>query len=261
MAEARKLLATGGEDTALVVVEGYMDAIACQRAGVAAVAPLGTALTEEQMEALWRVHPQPTLCFDGDKAGQRAAFRAIDRALPLLKSGRSFKFALVTGGKDPDDVLREQGAGALRAQLAQTQPFVEVLFARERDAEPLDTPEHRAGLKARLRTAAAAIQDADLSAAYRDDFFRRLDALFGTAPQRRTASRGTWRKDPRRPAYEDAPMTASGRAGSAALRRKVESWPAASLTQARLHAIWRLEDTAHCSVKSTRRLRNRKPLS
>jgi len=227
MAEARKLLATAGEDAALVVVEGYMDAIACQRAGVAAVAPMGTALTEEQMEALWRVHPQPTLCFDGDKAGQRAAHRAIDRALPMLKSGRSFRFALVTGGKDPDDVLREQGAGALRAQLAQTQPFVEVLFARERDLEPLDTPERRAGLKARLRTAASAIQDADLSSAYRDDFFRRLDALFGTTQPRRTATRGPWRKDPRRPAYEDAPMTASGRAGSASLRRSVESWPAA----------------------------------
>jgi DNA primase len=227
MAEARKLLATGGVDAALVVVEGYMDAIACQRAGVAAVAPMGTALTEEQMEALWRVHPQPTLCFDGDNAGQRAAHRAIDRALPMLKSGRSFKFALVTGGKDPDDVLREQGAGALRAQLLQTQPFVEVLFARERDLEPLDTPERRAGLKARLRTAAAAIQDADLSSAYRDDFFRRLDALFGPAPARKAQARGTWRRDLRRPAYEDAPMTASGRAGSASLRRAVDSWPAA----------------------------------
>jgi len=227
MAEARKLLAAANDGAALVVVEGYMDAIACQRAGVAAVAPLGTALTEDQMEALWRVHPEPTLCFDGDKAGQRAAFRAIDRALPLLKAGRSFRFALVTGGKDPDDVLREQGAGVLRAQLAQTQPFVEVLFGRERDLEPLDTPERRAALKSRLRTAAAAIQDPDLSSAYRDDLFKRLDALYGPATARRTATRGTWRRDPRRPAYEDAPMTAEGRAGSAALRRQVDSWPAA----------------------------------
>jgi len=229
MAEARKLLAAANADAALVVVEGYMDAIACQRAGVATVAPMGTALTEEQMEALWRVHPEPTLCFDGDKAGQRAAFRAIDRALPLLKAGKSFQFALVTGGKDPDDVLREQGAGALRAQLAQTQPFVEVLFARERDLEPLDTPERKAALKARLRTAASAIQDPDLSSAYRDDFFRRLDALHGRAPARRAASAGrtSWRRDPRRPEYEDAPMTASGRAGGPALRRQVDSWPAA----------------------------------
>ena len=229
MAEARKLMAAADADAALVVVEGYMDAIACQRAGVAAVAPLGTALTEEQMEVLWRLHPEPTLCFDGDKAGQRAAFRAIDRALPLLKSNRSFRFAIVTGGKDPDDVLREQGAGVLRNQLAETRPFIEVLFGRERDLEPLDTPERKAGLKARLRTAASAIQDPDLSSAYRDDLLRRMDALFGRAAPsaRRQTPRGTWRRDPRRPEYEDAPMTAEGRAGASSLRRTLESWPAA----------------------------------
>ena len=230
MAEARKLMAAGETNAALVVVEGYMDVIACQRAGIAAVAAMGTALTEEQMEALWRLHPEPTLCFDGDKAGQRAAFRAIDRALPLLKSNRSFRFAIVSGGKDPDDVLREQGPGALKAQLAETQPFIEVLFGRERDLEPLDTPERKAGFKARLRTAASAIQDPDLSSAYRDDLLRRMDALFGRAPaaaRRAGPARGGRRWDPRRPEYEDAPMTAAGRAGSASLRRKVESWPAA----------------------------------
>jgi DNA primase len=135
--EARKILHAGppsadGEDAALVVVEGYMDVIACQRAGIAAVAPMGTALTEEQMEVLWRLHPEPTLCFDGDGAGRRAASRAIDRALPLLKPGKSFRFAIVTGGKDPDDVLREQGPVALRAQLAQTTPLrSDALFVRE----------------------------------------------------------------------------------------------------------------------------------
>ncbi len=228
MAEARKLMAAGEQNAALVVVEGYMDVIACQRAGIAAVAAMGTALTEEQMEVMWRLHPEPTLCFDGDKAGQRAAFRAIDRALPLLKSSRSFRFAIVSGGKDPDDVLREQGAGALKAQLAETRPFIEVLFGRERDLEPLDTPERKAGLKARLRTAASAIQDPDLSSAYRDDLLRRMDALFGRTPAtRRQTPRGTWRRDPRRPEYEDAPMTAAGRAGSASLRRGVDSWPAA----------------------------------
>jgi DNA primase len=126
--EARKILHAGppsadGEDAALVVVEGYMDVIACQRAGIAAVAPMGTALTEEQMEVLWRLHPEPTLCFDGDGAGRRAASRAIDRALPLLKPGKSFRFAIVTGGKDPDDVLREQGAAALRAQIGPDDPL------------------------------------------------------------------------------------------------------------------------------------------
>lgn len=183
--EARKLLHAGppsadGEDAALVVVEGYMDVIACQRANVAAVAPMGTALTEEQMEVLWRLHPEPTLCFDGDAAGRRAASRAIDRALPLLKPGKSFRFAIVTGGKDPDDVLREQGPAALRAQLGQTTPFADALFVRERDQEPLDSPERKAGLKARLRSAANAIADKDLTQAYRDDLLGRFDLLFQT---------------------------------------------------------------------------------
>ncbi len=176
--EARKLLHAGGDDAALVVVEGYMDAIACQRANIAAVAPLGTALTEDQMEVLWRLHPEPTLCFDGDGAGMRAASRAIDRALPLLKPGKSFRFAIVTGGKDPDDVLREQGPNALKAQLAETTPFVDALFTRERDLEPLETPERRAGLKARLRERAASIADKDLAQAYREELLGRLDTLF-----------------------------------------------------------------------------------
>jgi DNA primase len=138
---------------------------------------MGTALTEEQMEALWRLHAEPTLCFDGDRAGRAAAFRAIDRALPLLKAGRSFKFALALGEKDPDDVLRELGPAVLKSRLAETTSFAELLFVRERDAEPLDTPERRAGLKQRLRRAAGAIADPDLAAEYRDDLLRRFDAL------------------------------------------------------------------------------------
>ena len=140
--EARKILHSkpAAEQGELVVVEGYMDVIACHRAGIAAAAPMGTALTEGQMELLWRLHNEPTLCFDGDAAGRRAAGRTIDRALPVLKPGRSFKFAVITGGKDPDEVLREKGAGALKDQLSQTTPMVEALFTRERDLEPLDTP-------------------------------------------------------------------------------------------------------------------------
>jgi DNA primase len=228
LAEARKLLAAGQEvDAALVVVEGYMDVIACQRAGVAAVAPMGTALTEDQMEALWRLHPEPTLCFDGDGAGQRAASRAVDRAMPMLRAGRSFRFALVAGGKDPDDVLRDQGAAALRDQLSRTSPFVEVLFNRERDLEPLDTPERRAALKARLRAHAATIQDKDLASAYRDELFKRLDAMFGPPVRAPVAPRvGKWR-DPRRPAYEDAPLTTEGRAGGRRLRGSIEPVAAA----------------------------------
>lgn len=217
--EARKILhaaqaAAPKDNTPLVVVEGYMDVIACQRAGVPAVAAMGTAMTEEQMEVLWRLHPEPTLCFDGDKAGQRAASRAMDRALPLLKPGRSFKFSMVVGGKDPDDVLREQGAAALKAQVTDTTPFVEQLFNRERDLEPLDTPERKAGLKQRLRAAAASIADKDLAQAYRDDLLGRLDALFPRAAftpndgggyggayggGRPFTPRGTWKNGKREP--------------------------------------------------------------
>ncbi len=182
--KALKLL--GAEETGadLVVVEGYMDVLACQRAHVAAVAPMGTALTEEQIDILWRRHPEPTLCFDGDKAGQRAAFRALDRALPKLKPGRSLKVCLLPGGQDPDDMLREKGALALREALKETKPFVEVLFKREAELEPLDTPERKAGFKKRLRALAALIEDKDLAEAYRHDLLERYDAL--VAPQRNT---------------------------------------------------------------------------
>ena len=161
-----------------------------------------------------------------------------------MRSGRSFRFALVTGGKDPDDVLREQGAAALKAQLAQTQPFVEVLFGRERDLEPLDTPERRAGLKGRLRAAAAAIQDKDLASAYRDDLFARLDALFGRPePQARGPMRGPVRgltaaaiPSPRR--IEDAPLTAEGRSQGHRLRHQIEPLPAALARAALAEPAW-----------------------
>jgi DNA primase len=206
--EARKLLAQNdrgdGQGAPLVVVEGYMDAIACWRAEVAAVAPLGTALTEDQLGLLWRQHSEPTLSFDGDKAGLRAAHRAIDTALPLLQPGRSLRFSLLEGGQDPDDLLRDKGPAALREVLTAARPLVDVLWERERSAaEPLDTPERRAGLKARLRHLAAAIADPDLSAAYKQELLRRYDAVWApTADERSragvTLSRARWSGDGRR---------------------------------------------------------------
>lgn len=222
--EARKLLHAGGDDTALVVVEGYMDAIACQRAGVAAVAPLGTALTEDQMEVLWRLHPEPTLCFDGDGAGQRAADRVIDRALPLLRPGRSFRFCAPSGGKDPDDILRDQGPEVLRAQLAATVPFAERLFVREvREAGVLDTPERKTSLKAKLRTLSASIADKDLAWAYKEDLLARYEALWPLARPARTVSdlgRGLARQrwDNRKPTTNDA--TPEGKAAARRLSSK-----------------------------------------
>ena len=214
--EARRLLHADGEGAALVVVEGYMDVVACQRASIAAVAVMGASLTEPQMEMLWRLHPEPTLCFDGDRAGMQAASRAIDRALPHLRPGKSFRFAIVTGGKDPDDILREQGAAALKAQLAATTPFFDALFTRERDAGPLDTPESRAGLKQRLRATAKTITDPDLAAAYRDAMLSRLDALFETP--RRLASSAAWTPGGRWNRFPPPPTSAKPQSKDAARR-------------------------------------------
>jgi DNA primase len=248
--EARKILHAGppsadGADAALVVVEGYMDVIACQRAGVAAMAPMGTALTEEQMEVLWRLHPEPTLCFDGDGAGRRAASRVIDRALPLLKPGKSFRFAIVTGGKDPDDVLREQGPAALRAQLAQTTPFADALFTRERDQEPLDSPERKAGLKARLREKANTIADKDLAQAYRDDLLGRFDLLFQKPQQGARAPfvpNRPW-KPGGKPgmAFESAFPTPEGKAAAKRLSTALDPL-ASALAKAALEDPHRLDD-------------------
>jgi len=162
----------------LVVVEGYLDAIACARAGMPqAVAPLGTALTEDQLKLAWRAGNEPLLCFDGDDAGRRAAHRVIDRALPLLEPGRSLRFVHLPEGRDPDDILREEGAGALRRALEQGDALVEAVWRREREAEPLDTPEARAGLKRRLFNLVAEIRDKSVREQYRSELLRRFDAL------------------------------------------------------------------------------------
>lgn len=173
--EARKLLAAGPGP--LVVVEGYMDVIACLRAGIAACAPMGTSLTAQQMDMMWRFHPEPTLCLDADAAGRRAAGRAMDMAIPKVAPNRSLRFAAVSGGKDPDDILRTQGTDALRAQVTKTVPLVDALFARERDAAPLDTPERRAALRDRLREVVKKIGDRGVAQEYAMAFKDRLAQL------------------------------------------------------------------------------------
>jgi DNA primase len=227
LAEARKIIAAApaGEQPPLVVVEGYMDVIACQRGGIPSVAAMGTALGEEQMEMLWRHHPEPTLCFDGDRAGKQAAFRTMDRALPLLRAGRSFQFALVEGGKDPDEVLREQGSAALKAQLTKTTPFAEALFIRERDLEPYDTPERKTALKARLRKLAATIADGDLAQAYKEDLLGRFEQLWPTrepvytvGAAAREMSRARWDKRRNPNGISDANATSQAKDASRRLR-------------------------------------------
>lgn len=167
----------------LFVVEGYVDAIALDRADIAhVVAPLGTALTEDQLAMIWRIAPEPILCFDGDRAGLRAAHRAIDLALPHLAPGRTLRFVFLPGGQDPDDLLRSQGPEALRAALEKPRPLVDVLYEREISRNPLETPEQRADCERRLFIAVSRIADEDLKRHYRQAMRERLQALFRPAP-------------------------------------------------------------------------------
>jgi DNA primase len=177
--EAMAQIKEGPLSRGLIVTEGYVDAISLAEAGVGtAVAPLGTALTEDQIELLWRAGPEPILCFDGDAAGIRAAHKAVDRALPMIEPGRTLYFVALPGGLDPDDVIRTRGAGAMRDMLTAARPLVDLLWSREVEAEPLDTPERRAGLEARLMAAAAAIQHAGVRKAYERELRDRLFQQF-----------------------------------------------------------------------------------
>jgi DNA primase len=159
----------------LVVVEGYMDVIALHQAGIAnAVAPLGTALTEDQIRLLWRVAPEPILCFDGDAAGQRAAARALDRALPLLRPGYSLRFAFLPSGEDPDSLIRRHGTEVMRKLLRQPLALSEALWLFETAAGRPTTPEARAALEDRLQCHAQRIEDATLRAHFSQAFRDRV---------------------------------------------------------------------------------------
>jgi DNA primase len=162
----------------LIVVEGYMDVIGLDRAGIAeVVAPNGTALTERQLELMWRLDPSPILCLDGDSAGQEAAIRAATRALPLLGPERTLAFVALPQGQDPDDLVNSGGRDAVEALLQAPEPLVDRLWRHERDSTALATPEQRAGLKQRLLDHAAAIADRSLSQLYRDEWMDRFHAL------------------------------------------------------------------------------------
>ncbi len=188
LARARKAAHDSGE---LLVTEGYMDVIALAEGGFpAAVAPLGTAITEEQIAGLWRLAAEPILCFDGDAAGQRAALRAAEQALPLLKPGKSLRFALLPAGEDPDSLLRSQGAGALRQVLEAALPLAALIWRQASQARPADTPERRAAIRADLRDQVAAIRDPELREDYRQEMERRFEAAFGYGSRGGHQSRG-----------------------------------------------------------------------
>lgn len=177
--------AAAGKAGTVIVVEGYMDAIALAQAGLDhAVAPLGTAITEAQLELIWRLAPEPVVALDGDAAGLRAAQRLVDLALPLLAPGRSLRFALLPGGQDPDELVRAGGAAAMQAVIAASLPAIELIWRRETEGAVLDSPERRAGLDARLRAHLARIADPGLRAHYQADIRSRRAALFAPAAAR-----------------------------------------------------------------------------
>ena len=176
LAQAR---AAAAETREVIVVEGYLDAITLSQAGIAqVVAPLGTALTEAQLELLWRLADEPILCFDGDAAGERAAYRAALRALPLLKPGKSLRFVSLPAGEDPDSLVRARGAGAFTAAATAARPLDEVVWRLETSGRSHDTPERRAALAERLYARAREVADRSVQEHYRSAFRRRLDALF-----------------------------------------------------------------------------------
>lgn len=176
------------EGAALLVVEGYMDVIALAQAGIGgAVAPLGTALTEEQLEELWRLSPAPILCFDGDAAGGRAAARAAELALPMLAPDRSLKLARLPTGEDPDTLVRRRGSESMRSVLGAATPLAEALFDLLREGSDA-TPERRAAFRTRLEEAARRIPDKALASEYRRALLDRFFALRGGANGRKPAA-------------------------------------------------------------------------
>ncbi|MAS03970.1 MAG: DNA primase [Ahrensia sp.] len=178
-------------DGTVVAVEGYMDVIALDQAGIGnAVAPLGTALTENQLTLLWRVTQEPVLCFDGDKAGVRAAWRSLDLALPGLKPGRSVRYALLPEGKDPDDLVKAGGREAFDTVLKAAKPLADMLWSRETSGRVFDTPERRAELEKNLREAAGQIADESVRRHYGQAMRERIQAHFGSPQQARGGNRG-----------------------------------------------------------------------
>jgi DNA primase len=197
LAPARQATHNGA---ALIVVEGYIDVIAMVTAGFAgAVAPLGTALTENQLALIWRMADEPILCFDGDRAGQKAAWRAADLALPLLKPGKSLRFALLPEGQDPDDLARSGGRGAIEEVISAARGLSDVIWSREIESGNFSTPERRAAFEARIGELANGVRDEVVRRYYKQDFDKRLQHTFAPERERGYPARGNFAgESPRR---------------------------------------------------------------
>ena len=169
-----------GRGEPLIVTEGYMDVIALDSGNFnGAIAPLGTAITEKQLQLMWRISPEPIIALDGDKAGLRAAYRLIDLSLPLLRTGKALRFSIMPEGKDPDDLIRNEGASVFKNLIDEAVPMVDLIWKRETEGKSFDSPERRAGLDKSLSDAIALIKEKNLKNHYRDALFQARRQFFG----------------------------------------------------------------------------------
>ena len=176
-----------GRGEPLIVTEGYMDVIALDSGNFnGAIAPLGTAITEKQLQLMWRISPEPIIALDGDKAGLRAAYRLIDLSLPLLKTGKALRFSIMPEGKDPDDLIRNEGASLFKNLIDEAVPMVDLIWRRETEGKSFDSPERRAGLDKSLSDAIALIKEKNLKNHYRDALFQARRQFFGIQNTRKT---------------------------------------------------------------------------
>ncbi len=169
-----------GRGEPLIVAEGYMDVIALDSGNFnGAIAPLGTAITEKQLQLMWRISPEPIIALDGDKAGLRAAYRLIDLSLPLLRTGKALRFSIMPEGKDPDDLIRNEGASVFKNLIDEAVPMVDLIWKRETEGKSFDSPERRAGLDKSLSDVIALIKDKNLKNHYRDALFQARRQFLG----------------------------------------------------------------------------------
>ena len=169
-----------GRGEPLIVAEGYMDVIALDSGNFnGAIAPLGTAITEKQLQLMWRISPEPIIALDGDKAGLRAAYRLIDLSLPLLRTGKALRFSIMPEGKDPDDLIRNEGASVFKNLIDEAVPMVDLIWKREIEGKSFDSPERRAGLDKSLSDVIALIKDKNLKNHYRDALFQARRQFLG----------------------------------------------------------------------------------
>lgn len=187
------------ENKRIVICEGYMDVIAQSKYGFDyAVAPLGTALTEDQIQEAWKICPEPTLCFDGDGAGIRAAIRSVDRVLPILKAGYSLKYVFLPDKMDPDEFLKAKGAEEYEKAITNTMPLADLLWRKNVQAQPTNTPEQKAMFEKNIYEEIAKITDEKVRGYYQQDMRSRIYSEL-RAPQQPAAkisAAGTQRQTP-----------------------------------------------------------------